>query len=117
MRKGWFPALIALLLPVAAAAQQNPGVQQSGPVTSLHLPAWATQGVLQDGGGAGGSSVFGSGYVTELGITNTGTPACITSALLSSQSGYYQTCWGAKATIPGNTGGFFTFNAYGRSLT
>jgi hypothetical protein len=112
MRKGWF-GLIALLLPVAAVAQQNPGVQQSGPVTSLHLPAWATQGVLQDGGGAAGSSVFGSGYVTELGITNSGLPLCITSALLSSQSGYYQSCMGANATVLGETGAFFTFNAYG----
>lgn len=84
-----------------AQAQQN-AVQMSQPITPGHAPIWVTNGVIGDGG----PSL--SGNLTEVGITNTGTPFCINSAPITGP--YYQTCLGANAF--GN-GGFLSSNAYG----
>lgn len=57
-------------------------------------------------GDAGGAA---SGNLTEIGITNTGTPFCVNDAQVSSVSGYHQFCVGANAL----GGGLISYNAYG----
>jgi hypothetical protein len=64
---------------------------------------------LGDAGGAAGSAIPGSGYLTELGITNTGAPLCIDDALTNAVGGYHQLCLGANAL----GGGAITYNALG----
>jgi hypothetical protein len=64
--------------------------------------------VASDAGGSAGSSIPGNGYLTELGITNTGTPFCINDALINAPGGYHQFCIGANAL----GGGLISYNAY-----
>lgn len=67
---------------------------------------------LGDAGGAAGSSLPGQGYLTELGITNTGSPSCINDALTNAAGGYHQLCFGANAL----GGGLITYGALGGAL-
>ena len=62
-----------------------------------------------DAGGSAGSSKNGQNYLTEIGITNTGTPLCVNDALTSAVGGYHQLCLGANAL----GGGLVSYNAYG----
>lgn len=99
-----FSALaLMILLAHGVAAQTNLPVFQSGLVTPGHVPIIVTNGVIGDGGSAD------MGNVTELGITNTGTPFCINDALVSSLTGYHQLCLGANAL----GSGLLSFQAYG----
>lgn len=97
----------AALLSLPAAAQ----VQQSGTITPGHTARWLAPNVVGDGGSAVGSTILGSGYLTELGITNTGTPLCINDALINAVGGYHQLCFGASAL----GGGLISYNAYGNA--
>ncbi len=63
--------------------------------------------VAVDAGGSAGSRTAGVGYLTEIGITNTGTPFCINDALTSVP--YRQLCFGANSL----GGGLISYNAYG----
>ena len=65
--------------------------------------------VWGDAGGAAGSSLPGQHYLTELGITNSGTPFCINDALTNNPGGYHQFCFGANALGTG----IISYNAYG----
>lgn len=100
-------ALFGILLAAPAWAQ----IQPSGTFTPGHaLRVLNSQGTaVGDAGGSAGSSTPGSGYLTELGITNTGTPLCINDALTNATSGYHQLCLGANAL----GGGLISYNAYG----
>jgi hypothetical protein len=85
------------LLPSLAVAQS--GIQAAGSrFTPGHtVRAMNPQGTaLGDAGGSAGSSLPGQGYLTELGITNTGLPLCINDALTNAASGYHQLCLGAS---------------------
>lgn len=62
--------------------------------------------VVGDAGPALGSSTSGSKYLTEIGITATGTPFCINDALTSGP--YHQLCFGALAL----GGGLISYNPY-----
>jgi hypothetical protein len=79
-------------------------IWQQGPLTPGHTLRATTNGVAQDAGGAQ------NGNLTELGITNTGTPSCVRSNDPAS-GGYRLLCMGAQATIgsvgppPGGGGG------------
>lgn len=53
-------AFLLFLAPVAALAQIQGGVQQSGSVTAGNVATWTRNGVIQDGGAAGSSIVPGS---------------------------------------------------------
>ncbi len=90
LKKTLLATLIALL-PVAAWAQ-------TGQFTPGHaIRATTPQGVpFSDAGGAAGSTKSGSGYLTELGITNTGAPFCINDALTNAVGGYHRFCFGAN---------------------
>lgn len=68
---------------------QNTPVFQSGLINNGHASYWITNGVIADAGPAS------AGNLTELGITNTGTPFCITDALFSGPN--HQLCLGALA--------------------
>ncbi len=88
-------ALSIGLLPSIAMAQN---VTSSGTLVPGHAAKWLTNGgVIGDAGGAAGSSKQGSGYITELGITNTGMPFCINDALTNAAGGYHRLCLGANA--------------------
>lgn len=100
-----FVVFLSMLLSAIPTAY---GQQPIGTFTPGHaLRATTTSGAYSDAGGAAGSTAFGQGYLTELGITGTGTPFCINSALISGP--YYQFCLGASAL----GGGLISFNAYG----
>ncbi len=98
--------LVALfaLFPLVAFGQATPsgGFTPGHPLTALSPSGSPYAG----GGGASGSRIFGSGYLTELGITNAGTPFCITDALTSGP--YHQLCLGANALGTG----LISYNAY-----
>lgn len=103
-----FLALTFCLVPWLAWAQGGQ-VLQSGSITPHHPARWVTSGVIGDGGGAAGATDQGGNYLSELGITNTGTPFCINDSLISSTSGYHQFCLGANSL----GGGLLSYNAYG----
>lgn len=84
--------LLALLFATPAAAQ---GVRQSGSITPGHLPAWATNGVLQDGGSTAAPGI------TSLGVLGSGLPVCINDNPVTSLSGYHQMCFGASSASSG----------------
>lgn len=98
-------ALIALLLCSTPAVAQSPA--WSGSYTPGHAVMQIAQGVIGDAGGSAGSSSFGSKYLTELGITATGTPFCINDALIS--GAYHQFCLGANVS---GAGALISYNAY-----
>ena len=86
-------------------------MQPSGTFTPGHAmrvlnPSGTSVG---DAGGSAGSSKNGQNYLTEIGITNTGTPLCVNDALTSAVGGYHQLCLGANAL----GGGLVSYNAYG----
>jgi hypothetical protein len=81
-------AVMLMLLPGMAMAQNTP-VYQSGLVTHGHASYWINSGVTGDAGSAA------AGNLTELGITNTGTPFCIND--VSPTGPYHQLCLGALA--------------------
>lgn len=90
---GFLLALTIWVLPQLASAQTNLPVFQSmtSPVTPGHVPVWITDGVVGDSGPAT------NGAMTELGITNTGTPFCINDQPISGLSGYHELCLGANS--------------------
>ncbi len=97
-------AFFALFITVTAQAQVQPsGTFTVGHVFRIQNPAGTA---VVDGGGAAGSSHNGVGYLTEIGITNTGTPLCINDALIS--GAYHQLCFGANAL----GSGLISYNAY-----
>lgn len=102
--------LVALFLIAAwsaSALAQNIPVFETGTITPGHPAKFLTNGVIGDAGGAAGGP-SGSGF-TELGITNTGTPFCVTDAPITSLTGYHQLCLGANAL----GGGLVSYQAYG----
>lgn len=100
-------ALGLLSLMSLPAAAQSP--KWAGTYTPGHAVMQSSQGVISDAGPAAGSSTLGAKYLTELGITNTGSPFCISDALINAVGGYHQLCFGASAL----GGGLISFNAYG----
>lgn len=101
--------LAGLLWALPALAQTNNiPVFQSGLTTARHAPMFLTPGVIGDSGPAGGGAP-GVG-LSELGITNTGTPFCINDAPVTSLGGYHQFCLGAN--VLGN-GAVISFNPFG----
>lgn len=105
-------ALLLLLAPNLAWAQNKPVFQSGLNITRGHAAVWQNNGVIADAGGANGSGILGSGYLTELGITNTGTPFCIDDALTSAVGGYHQLCLGANAL----GGGLISYNNFGAAV-
>jgi hypothetical protein len=83
---------LALLFASPALAQS---VQQSGQVTPGHIPYWATNGVIGDGG------TPTNGKITSLGLTASGPSFCINSDLTTA-AGYQQFCFGVT-TAGGGT--------------
>jgi len=103
LRKTLLAILIALFPAVALA-------QGSGNFTAGHaLRATGNGAQYSDGGAATGSAIFGSGYLTELGITNTGLPLCINDALTNATGGYHRLCLGANSL----GGGLISYDALG----
>jgi hypothetical protein len=105
-------ATALFLLAAPALAQGN--MTYTGPATPGHTVRCAdsTCATLTDGGGSGGSETPGQGYLTELGITASGTPFCIDDNFTGapgSTAGYHRLCFGANAL----GGGIISYNAYG----
>jgi hypothetical protein len=100
----WFRLALALLLlasPHLAFAQNTPVYQSSTtPVVRGHAGYWVNNGVISDAGPAS------AGNLTELGITNTGTPFCVNDLLASGP--YHQFCLGALAL----GGGLLNYQSY-----
>lgn len=91
--------IFAILFFSAAQAQ---GVQQGGPITPGHAPAWQTDGVIGDAGTSLSPSL------STLGILSANpTPFCIQTA--QSPSPTYQLCLG----IDPAAGGLLSFNSFG----
>lgn len=107
MRVAPWLALASLLVSTHAFGQAQP----TGRFTPGHAlrANTATGSPYSDAGGAAGSPTFNSGYLTEIGITNTGTPFCINDALTSATSGYHQLCFGANSL----GGGLISYQALG----
>jgi hypothetical protein len=92
---------LALLATTHAGAQNTPVHQSlSPPVVRGHASIWVNNGVIGDAGPAS------AGNVTELGITNTGTPFCVNDVIATSP--YHQLCIGALAL----GGGLLNYQAY-----
>jgi hypothetical protein len=104
-------ALLFLLLPSLAWAQNGGNVKYTGHVTPRHVTMWATNGVVMDAGtAAGGPSGVNP---NTFGITAPGTPFCITDVPTTpAPNGYYQLCFGANAL----GGGLISYNAYGAAI-
>ncbi len=111
LRRALVAALFSLIS-YGANAQNQQGIVPSG---SNFVPGHTIRcqnnrcTVAVDAGGAAGSSLPGQGYLTELGITNTGTPLCINDALTNAVGGYHQFCVGANSL----GGGLISYNAEG----
>jgi hypothetical protein len=86
--------LLLLLSPFAAWGQVPGGVFTPGHALMAVTPSGSP---YTDAGGASGSALPGQGYLTEIGITNTGAPFCINDALTNAPGGYHQLCFGANA--------------------
>jgi hypothetical protein len=101
--------LTLCLFPLLAFAQSGP--QVSGQLVPGHALRVLTPNgnVVGDAGGAAGSTKPGSGYLTEMGITNMGTPFCVNDSLINSPLGYHQLCMGANK----NGSGELSYNAFG----
>lgn len=95
-----FLLAIVGITPALAQHARNTPVYQSGLVTPGHAGYWMTNGVTGDAGAAG------AGNVTELGLTNTGTPFCIKDVAGSNN---HQFCAGANAL----GGGLLNYQANG----
>lgn len=105
--------LAAFLLALLTIGSAHAQVQKTGQPTPGHAAKWYGNNVIGDAGPAGGSQTLNGNYLTELGITNTGTPLCVTDSLTSAAGGYHQLCFAALTTIGGKTGAFITYNNYG----
>lgn len=99
--------LIGLMVGSNAAVAQSPIF--SGPYTAGHAVGQISDGVIGDAGPSLGSSTLGYKYLTEVGITNTGTPFCINDALINAAGGYHQLCLGANVL----GGGLLSYNPNG----
>jgi hypothetical protein len=97
-------AIILCVLAIGPAQAANTPIYQSGLIPPGHALMAITNGVAGDAGSAL------AGNLTELGITNTGTPFCINDA--SYLGKYHQFCLGANAL----GGGLISYNAYGGAL-
>jgi hypothetical protein len=93
---------LVIVAPTLAAAQQNQPVYQSGSIARGRAGYWINNGVIGDAGPAN------AGNITELGLTNTGTPFCINDQLTTNPTGYHQFCLGALAL----GGGLMNYGAY-----
>jgi hypothetical protein len=110
----WHVAALCLAVVFAPELASAQNIQPSGQFTVGHglrclNPNCTAAG---DAGGANGAASTGptaQKYLTEIGITNTGSPFCINDALIDSPSGYHQFCLGANAL----GGALLSFNAYG----
>lgn len=105
-------ALVLVILSASSVWAQNQGqIVPSGTFTPGHaFRAQNSSGtVAVDAGGSAGSNRSGQGYLTELGLTNTGTPFCVNDALTNAVGGYHQFCVGANAL----GGGLISYNSYG----
>lgn len=80
-------ALAVMLAPLDAYGQ---AVQQSGTITPNHVPAWVTNGVVQDGGTASDSPI------SSLGVTNNGGNGICVSTGRSTAAGRQQLCLSAS---------------------
>lgn len=101
---------LAVALVVVCLSPAYAQLQPSGSLTPGHtFRTLTTGGVVGDAGGAAGSSTSGSGYLTELGITNTGLPLCINDALTNAVGGYHRLCLGANSL----GGGLLSYDALG----
>ena len=92
---------LGLLLLVAACSgtHANQPVQQSGTVTSGHLPSWVTSNVVQDGGTATAPKV------NSLGLYGAGgTPFCISAS--ATPAPYSATPYRLCAGVSSSTGGY-----------
>ena len=87
------------------AFAQNTPVYQSGLPKTGHASAWISNGVIGDAGPAS------AGALTELGITNSGTPFCINDA--APPGPYHQLCFGALAL----GGGLLNYGPYNGGST
>jgi hypothetical protein len=110
----WRVAALCLAVVFAPGLASAQYIQPSGQFTPGHavrcLNSLCT--AVGDAGGANGAASTGPSaqkYLTELGVTNTGTPFCINDALVDSASGYHQFCFGANALGVG----LISYNAYG----
>lgn len=100
-----------LLIGLLAAGSAWAQVQPSGTFTPGHTARILNPGgtSIGDAGGSAGSALPGQDYLTELGITNTGTPLCINDALTNAPGGYHAFCLGANAL----GGGIISYQALG----
>jgi hypothetical protein len=100
-------ALLFSTLLVSPAFAQG----QSGKFTPGHaLKALTPNGApYSDAGGATPGASTNYVGLTELGITNTGTPSCINDAATNAPGGYHQLCFGANSL----GGGLLSYNAVG----
>ncbi len=104
-----FAAALSLLSHGAAAQMAAAGKFTPGHTVRVLSPDGR---VIGDAGGSAGATTPGSGYLTEMGVTNTGTPVCINDALINAPGGYHQLCMGAEAF-----GGYVvTANSYGGAV-
>lgn len=102
----------AFVIAAALWANTTPAqqMQPSGMFTPGHTVRVLNSGgtAVGDAGGAAGSTNAQTGFLTEIGITNTGTPFCINDALTNANGGYHELCVGANAL----GGGLLSYNAY-----
>ncbi len=96
--------LMCLVGPSFALSADHGGVTQTGSVVPRHLTMWATSGSVMDAGPAAGGTQGKN--PSEIGVTNTGTPFCVTDAPTTSP--YHQLCLGASS----NNHGLISYNAY-----
>jgi hypothetical protein len=85
-------ALFGLLLFVGQALAQN--VQQSGPVTSQHLPYWVTSGAIGDGGSSLDSPI------SSIGVTNEGGAGICVASQRQTAAGRNLLCLSAATAGP-----------------
>lgn len=111
--RGAFLAVVLSLSPALVFAQ---GIQPSG----SHFTPGHTVRVLNsqgtavgDAGGAAGSAIPGSGYLSELGITNTGCPFAINDAPTNAPGGYHALSLCSNAL---GTGAELSYNAFGGAV-
>jgi hypothetical protein len=107
-RVGLFLAFGLIVSGSAWAQQGGQGAMiQGGAVSRGHAPvAIQAQGPSANIYGDGGTALDGA--FTELGITNSGTPFCITDVPRTTMGGYHQLCIGANSL----GGGLLSYNAY-----
>lgn len=94
-------ALALILALISSPALASTPVRQSGNVTPRHVPAWTTNGVVQDGGSAL------NGFLSEVGITRNG--GCALGINSGPTNGpYTQFCFGVTSGQ-----GYFNLQSFG----